>query len=72
MLIVRRTATAIMGRPAHFPVTLPTYPQCPIDQLPVKSQPTLPSERRPSQLAHVGWAEPAVLPVQVTRTVLDI
>lgn len=69
----KRTAAEIMEHPAHFPAPLPICaPQCPIDQLPVKSEPTLPSERRPSQLAHVGWAEPAVLPVQVTRTVLDI
>ncbi|PNW77410.1 hypothetical protein CHLRE_10g435350v5 [Chlamydomonas reinhardtii] len=45
---------------------------CPIDQLPVKSEPTVAVPRGRSHLEHVAWATPEVLPVAQTRTVIDI
>ncbi|GFR45592.1 hypothetical protein Agub_g6987 [Astrephomene gubernaculifera] len=45
---------------------------CPIDQLPVKSEPTVPGPRQRSAMDHVGWAEPAVLPANAARNVIDI
>ncbi|GIL71459.1 hypothetical protein Vretimale_2677 [Volvox reticuliferus] len=43
---------------------------CPIDQLPVKLEPTLPGQRNRSHLDMVGWVEP--VSVNTSRTVLDI
>ncbi|GLC37289.1 hypothetical protein PLESTB_001139800 [Pleodorina starrii] len=45
---------------------------CPIDQLPVKTEPTLPAQRNRSHLDAVGWAEPVAIPANNSRTVLDI
>ncbi|EFJ44224.1 hypothetical protein VOLCADRAFT_95424 [Volvox carteri f. nagariensis] len=46
--------------------------QCPIDQLPVKSKRTVPTQRGRSHLDVVGWSEPVAVPVNASRTVLDI
>lgn len=57
---------------APLPLLPAFLAQCPIDQLPVKSEPTVAVPRGRSHLEHVAWATPEVLPVAQTRTVIDI
>ncbi|KXZ51539.1 hypothetical protein GPECTOR_12g502 [Gonium pectorale] len=45
---------------------------CPVDQLPVKLEPTVPGQRQRTHLDAVAWAQPAILPVNSSRTVIDI
>lgn len=44
----------------------------PVDQLPVKSEPTIAASRSRTHLDAVVWAEPIALPVQQSRNVIDI
>ncbi|PNH02399.1 hypothetical protein TSOC_011627, partial [Tetrabaena socialis] len=44
---------------------------CPIDQLPVRSEPLVLPARTRTHLNTVGWAQPS-MPVAASRTVMDI